>query len=97
MLQFGFGGDILRRYARLVVATIGTLTLYLSIADYLAIGSGTWEITPAKTVHWLIGGVLPIEEVIFFLITNTLVGLGIILLVAEESHIRFGVAARRGR
>ncbi len=100
MLQFGFGGDILRRYGRLVLLSIGGLTLYLSVADFLAIGSGTWEINPAQSLHWLILGVLPIEEVIFFFITNTLVTLGIVLILALESHERFAqmrqtLAARR--
>ena len=88
-LQLGFGGDILRRYGRLVVTAIATLTLYLSAADLLAIGSGTWEIDPAQSLHWLIAGVLPVEEVIFFLITSTLVTLGIVLILARESHERF--------
>ena len=100
MLQFGFGGDILRRYGRLVLLSIGGLTLYLGIADFLAIGSGTWEINPAQSLHWLILGVLPVEEVIFFFITNTLLTLGIVLILALESHERFAqmrqaLAARR--
>jgi lycopene cyclase domain-containing protein len=89
LLQFGFGGDILRRYGRLVFVAIVTLTLYLSAADFLAIGSGTWEIDPAQSLHWLIGGVLPVEEVIFFLITSMLVTLGVVLILAVESHERF--------
>ena len=89
MLQFAFGGDILRRHGRLVLLAIVSLTLYLSLADYLAIGSGTWEINPAKSLHWLIGGVLPLEEVIFFLMTNALVTLGLVLVLATESHRRF--------
>lgn len=97
MLQLGFGGDILRRYGLLVVLSIGALTLYLSIADYLAIGSGTWEINPAASLHWLIGGVLPVEEVIFFLTTNTLVTLGMVLILAQESHVRFGQMRQRLR
>jgi lycopene cyclase domain-containing protein len=88
-LQCGFGGDILRRYGRLVLTAIASLTLYLSVADFFAIGSGTWEIDPAQSLHWLIGGVLPAEEVIFFLITSTLVTLGIVLILAQESHERF--------
>lgn len=100
MLQLGFGGDILRRYGRLVLTAIVSLTLYLSVADFFAIGSGTWEINPTQSLHWLIGGVLPVEEVIFFLITSTLVTLGIVLVLAQESHERFGqirewIAARR--
>ena len=102
MLQLGFGGDILRRYGRLVLAAIVSLTLYLSVADFFAIGSGTWEINPAQSLHWLIGGVLPVEEVIFFLITSVLVTFGIVLVVAQDSHERFAqiremIAARRDK
>ncbi len=97
MLQLAFGGDILRRYGRLVLLAIISLTLYLSLADFLAIGSGTWEINPAKSLHWLIGGVLPVEEVIFFLITNTLVTLGLVLVLEVESHQRFHQIAQRLR
>lgn len=101
MLQFGFGGDILRRYGRLVLLSIVSLTLYLSLADFLAIGSGTWEINPARSLHWLVGGVLPFEEIVFFLVTNTLVTLGLVLVLAQESHQRFHQIAQwiksRGR
>ncbi len=93
MLQLAFGGDILRRYGRLVVLAIFSLTLYLSLADYLAIGSGTWEINPSKSLHWLIGGVLPFEEIVFFLVTNTLITLGLVLVLAQESHHRFNAMA----
>ena len=42
-----------------------------------------------QAVMWLIGGVLPLEEVIFFLMTNALVTLGLVLVLATESHRRF--------
>lgn len=95
MLQLAFGGDILRRYGRLVVAAIGSLTLYLSAADYLAIGSGTWTIDPAQSLPGLIAGVLPVEEVVFFLLTTTLITFGIVLITAKESHQRFAELRRR--
>lgn len=89
ILQVVFGGDILHRYGRLVLLSIVSLTAYLSLADFLAIGSGTWEINPARSLHWLIGGVLPFEEIVFFLLTNTLITLGLVLIMAQESHQRF--------
>lgn len=95
MVQLAFGGDILRRYGRLVVTAIGSLTLYLSAADYLAIGSGTWAINPAKSLPGLIAGVLPVEEVLFFLLTTTLIAFGIVLITAQESHQRFAELRRR--
>ncbi|MEM7033367.1 MAG: lycopene cyclase domain-containing protein [Chloroflexota bacterium] len=87
-LQVYFGWDILIRYRRLVLATLIPTTLYLSMADALAIDLGTWTIDPAQSLHFLIGGILPIEEFIFFMLTNVLVTFGITLILAEESHVR---------
>jgi lycopene cyclase domain-containing protein len=88
MIQVGFGADILWRYRKLVFWVIAPMALYLSAADYLAIGWGTWTIDPAQSTGLMIGGVLPIEELIFFLITNVLLTFGVTLILAEESHER---------
>lgn len=88
-LQLAFGADILWRYRRLVILAIVSLTLYLSATDALAITLGTWTINPEKSLNFLIAGLLPIEEFLFFLLTNTLITFGILLVIAEESHIRY--------
>lgn len=88
IIQLAFGADILWRHRNLVFLTIVISTLYLSWADAIAIGSGTWTIDPEQSLNWLIGGVLPIEEFMFFVITNTLVVLGMTLVLAEESQAR---------
>jgi lycopene beta-cyclase len=88
-IQLAFGADILWRYRRYVLSSIVILTLYLSATDALAISSGTWTIDPQQSVGIYLGGVLPIEEFIFFLVTNILVICGITLLLARESHERF--------
>ncbi|MCL4833223.1 MAG: lycopene cyclase domain-containing protein [Caldilineaceae bacterium] len=85
-LQWGFGGDILWRNRRLVLLALVPLTLYLSGADAIAIGAGTWTIDPAQSTGWLLGGVLPIEEFIFFGLTNTLVTFGLVLIWAAASR-----------
>ena len=90
LLQLGFGGDILRKHWRLVLLGIVVPTVYLSAADFLAIGWGTWTIDPAQSTGLMVGGVLPIEEVIFFLVTNSLVTLGLVLVWAPESRERLG-------
>jgi lycopene cyclase domain-containing protein len=87
-LQLGFGADILWSYRRLVCLAIVPLTLYLSAADAQAIGWGTWTIDPAQSLNIFLGGVLPLEEFIFFLLTNSLVTCGIALVWAEASHER---------
>lgn len=88
MLQVAFGGDILARHGRFVATAIVSLTLYLGVADFLAIGSGTWTINPAQSLPWLIGGVLPPEEALFFLVTNTLVVFGVTLLMSRQGQSR---------
>lgn len=95
MLQIAFGGDILVRYGRLVALSILPLALYLSAADYIAIGAGTWTINPEQSTNLLIGGVLPIEEFLFFLVTNTLITFGVVLFVAQESQHRLRAIRQR--
>jgi lycopene cyclase domain-containing protein len=87
ILQLGFGGDILRRYARLVLGSLVPLVVYLSLADALAIVSGTWTISPEQSLNVFIGS-LPVEEILFFLLTNTLVIFGITLLLSLEGQGR---------
>jgi lycopene cyclase domain-containing protein len=87
MLQLGFGADILWRYRKLVFWTLIPSTVYLCIGDALAIGSGTWTIDPAQSTGLMVAN-LPIEEIIFFLVTNTLVVFGMTLVLAEESQTR---------
>jgi lycopene cyclase domain-containing protein len=87
-LQLLFGADILWRNRRLVLLTIASLTLFLSAADSLAIALGTWTINPAKSLNLLIFGQLPVEEFLFFLLTNILIVFGVVLVMAKESHAR---------
>lgn len=103
MLQLAFGADILWRYRRLVFWSLVPMTLYLAFADSLAIGDGTWTIDPGQSFNIFLGGILPIEEFIFFLLTNTLLVFGITLATATESRgrlageVRPWLAARLGR
>jgi lycopene cyclase domain-containing protein len=88
MLQLGFGADILWRHRRLLALALAPATLFLAAADALAIGAGTWTINPAQSLNLLLFGVLPVEEFIFFLITNVLIVFGVTLALAEESKER---------
>lgn len=88
MLQLAFGADILWRHRRLVLAALLPPLIYLSLADALAITAGTWTISPAQSLNLFLAGHLPIEEFIFFLLTNTLVVFGVILVLARESQSR---------
>jgi lycopene cyclase domain-containing protein len=94
MLQTGLGGDILWRHRRLVLAALLPSLIYLCIADALAITAGTWTISPAQSLNIYLAGQLPLEEFIFFLITNTLVVFGMILVLARESQGRVPAVLR---
>ena len=60
----------------------GTLipTLYLWIADRIAIGQGIWSISDTYTTGLNLFG-LPLEEATFFLVTNLLVVQGLLLFL----------------
>jgi lycopene cyclase domain-containing protein len=92
MLQTAFGADILWYYRRLVIPGILIPTIYLSAADGLAIQSGTWTISPAKTLGIHFPGGLPLEEFTFFLATNVLIVFGMTLMLARESRRRLSWA-----
>jgi len=93
-LQLACGADILWRHRRLVLAGLLPPTLYLWLVDGLAIRSGTWTINPARTLGINLGGILPVEEAVFFLVTNVLVVFGTVLFLARESHRRLKSLAR---
>lgn len=79
LLQAIFGADILRGQWRVLLTGIGAPTLYLWLIDSLAITSGTWTINPRYTTGIKLG-TLPVEEMLFFLVTNVLITCGITLM-----------------
>ena len=85
IFQLAFGADILYRYRGIVLLTLIPTTLYLGTVDAVAIDAGTWTIDPAQSLEIYLGGVLPLEEFTFFLVTNTLVAFGMTLVLARES------------
>lgn len=96
-LQLGFGGDILWRYRRLVLLGLAVPTIYLSAADWLAVSAGTWTISPEQTLGLDLGGVLPLEEIVFFLLTSTLVTFGMTLVLSREGAERYEGMKQRAR
>lgn len=88
MLQLGLGADILLRYRALVLAAIVVPWLYLTAADTLAINGGIWTINPRQTIGLDVLPGLPLEEAVFFLVTNMLLGFGMVLALAVEARER---------
>lgn len=88
MIQLLFGADILWHYGRLVFWSLFVPGLYLSLTDIVALKDTTWSISPAQTTGVLLFGILPLEEVLFFFITNVLLTFGMTLLLAHASQVR---------
>jgi lycopene cyclase domain-containing protein len=84
ILQLAVGADTLWHQRRLVLAALLPATLYLAATDALAIGSGTWTIDPAQSTGVMLGA-LPVEELIFFTLTNTLIVFGMTLLLSYKT------------
>ena len=102
ILQILFGADILWHYGKLVFWGIAVPGTYLSLMDIIALRETTWSISPAQTTGILFFGTLPLEEVLFFFITNVLLIFGMTLLLANVSRARFAeiksqIQARRAK
>jgi lycopene cyclase domain-containing protein len=87
--QLLFGADILWHYRKLVFWAILIPGTYLSLMDIVALSETTWSISPSQTTGILFFGILPLEEVVFFFITNVLITFGMTLLLANVSKGRF--------
>jgi lycopene cyclase domain-containing protein len=77
-LQWGFGWPVLLAKRRGVLAALAVPTIYLWVADRLAIGLGLWMFSPTYTTGISVLG-LPIEEAMFFLVTNVFLVQGLVL------------------
>ncbi|WP_210408894.1 lycopene cyclase domain-containing protein [Halorhabdus rudnickae] len=78
-LQWGFGWPVLVRARRSVVFALAVPTAYLWAVDRLAIGIGLWTFSAERTTGIALLG-LPIEEALFFLVTNAFLVQGLVLL-----------------
>ncbi len=66
---------------RAVLPPAFILGIYLSVADHLAISAGIWNFGEGKHLGVYLG-VVPLEEVLFFVMTSILVSLGLALFTA---------------
>lgn len=66
---------------RAVLPPAFIIGVYLSVADHLAISAGIWNFGEGKHLGVYLG-LVPLEEVLFFLLTSILVSLGLALFTA---------------
>ncbi len=86
-IQWGFGCTYLWQIRRTVAVAIAVPTLYLWIVDWTAIELGVWVISETHTVGITLFG-LPIEEALFFLVTNVFLvqGITLYLWLLDRAH-----------
>ena len=89
LLQFLYGADILWHHRKLVFWSIFVPGTYLSLMDIVALTDTTWSIAKDQTTGILFFGILPLEEVVFFFITNVLITFGMTLLLSDIGRKRF--------
>ena len=87
-LQLLYGADIIWKHKTVVFSLIIILGSYLSFVDAIAIDAGIWTIASTTSMGALIGGILPIEELIFFFITTMLIVFSMVLFLDKESVTR---------
>jgi lycopene cyclase domain-containing protein len=71
-IQWGFGWPYVWEIRRTALAALAVPTLYYWLIDRIAIGLGIWVISDTHTVGVGLFG-LPVEEALFFLMTNLFV------------------------
>lgn len=67
------------RSLQYVITPVFAVTAWLTLADHFAIQAGIWRFDETRITGAHLGAV-PVEEALFFLSTNLLVALGMILL-----------------
>jgi lycopene cyclase domain-containing protein len=78
LLQWWVGHEILAARRRLLLAAVVLPSVYLTLADALAIREGVWILNPALTLGLAPLGI-PVEEALFFTLTNTMLVQGLLL------------------
>lgn len=94
--QILYGADILWHHRKLVFWSIFAPGAYLSLMDIVALTDTTWSIAKDQTTGSLFFGILPLEEVVFFFITNILITFGMTLLLSDIGKQRFNEWKAKG-
>lgn len=84
IVQWLIAPHILRSKWKVIPMAALPMAIYLSIKDRVALKAGTWSISEEHSTGMRIGEV-PIEEIIFFIITSWVSAQGIILLTDKRS------------
>lgn len=90
LIQWLAGHRVLRQRLALLLVSALLPTLYLVLSDGVALREGIWHIHADRIIGVYLGNV-PLEEALFFLLTDLMVVQSVILLNAPEMR---GLASR---
>jgi lycopene cyclase domain-containing protein len=94
--QLWLGWPAFRRQWKVYALGFSAPAIYLTLMDSIAIGSGTWTISPLQSLNIFLPFGVPVEEGIFFLVTNLLLVQGLLLFTSPEVRERLQKLLRRG-
>ena len=86
-LHWFYGGDTLWTLRRTAIPAFLLSTGYLWVADRIAIGAGIWSISTRYSTGWTLLG-LPLEEALFFVVTDLLVIQALLLFFRWTGSLR---------
>lgn len=81
-LQWVIGWRVFRRNLRVVLLPALIATVFFALTDTVAVRDRLWFFDDRQILGWWIGA-LPMEEVLFFLLTSLLVTQSLVLLLPK--------------
>lgn len=79
IVQWAAAGRELWRRRRAIAVAVVAATVYLGACDAFALGHGIWRVDPRRVtgIRW---GPLPVEELIFYFLTNVMAAQGFVMI-----------------
>ena len=99
VIQWAIGLDILLRRWKVLLPGIIVPAVYLTLADAFALSVPIWTVNPDLSLNVVLPFNVPIEELVFFLLTNTMIVQGLILVLTPRTGGRLHwlwILLRRG-
>ena len=83
ILQLNYNKNIILNNSKLILDSIIYSSIYLIIIDKFAIDNFTWIINKNYTINFFTDYIatIPLEEIIFFIVTSTMCNLGFTLFM----------------
>jgi lycopene cyclase domain-containing protein len=75
---------LLWHHLAMLMALTAGFGIYYTVADLFAVRGGTWFFDEAQITGWKLGGLLPWEEIAFFVLTSLLVAQSFLLLLPSD-------------